>query len=306
MARRKARDIAFLFYDGVVIGLLVTGMPAWVIGFLLTREDLRPATLAVGIGAVLAWVQFAVSLPYPRIATVALDGVIDTLAVVVGYSLLPADTFASVDGIFKAMRGARGCVAYGLLSFGVMAAILFAALIAALVVASLQQRRALMRLPITGAIYNLLRVRLLVSSPQSFRVTGNRRKAIAALDRAARLIRLGIPRSVELPNPVQRSVFDERCRKAAASLEVMELWIALPKADTPEQLSRAIDQMTAVLLSGNYDDLPQVELPPITGTQRLRQIGQFARTLLIGAVPGLVLLGLKRSESRWEVIWEEP
>ncbi|MFC6156504.1 hypothetical protein [Kribbella jiaozuonensis] len=214
------------------------------------------------------------------------------LAGISGMLLLPGG--AGIDDLSTLLLGAdRGSAAVLLIFFGFYGYLVGAIFVLGLFLISVMNRRAEMRMPHVYTLHELVRVVDFLSRPEPF-ISHRRRCAIVkALHRASRLTRSGLPGSIALPSPAQRAIFSARCQGAADSLESMEIWVALPKADTAAQLSAISVGVGVVLLSGNYDELPELHLPPLTGAERLMVASQIAKSLLIGAIPLLVVVALR-------------
>jgi hypothetical protein len=130
-----------------------------------------------------------------------------------------------------------------------------------------------------------------------------RQQAVLHLHRAAEILRVDFPKSIVLMDPNHKRIFAERCDRAAVALDSMQLWIALPKADTRPQIMSVIAQMLSSILRGAYDELPQPDLPLASPVQRFVQIGRSVKVILVGAVPILVLVGLRQVDVRVEGVF---
>ncbi|MEU4390171.1 hypothetical protein [Kribbella sp. NPDC023855] len=197
----------------------------------------------------------------------------------------------AVGDITQTATGTKGGTAVLMLGIATGGIIWMAGVLFTLGAAILMQRHSL-RAAGPVAVDDLLDVVDLLSRTNRWDTT-ERQWVIHLMHRAAKTIRLGLPKSLALHTDGHQNLLRERCDKAANAIEEMELWVALPKKDTHQQASAVLCKIIAALLTGVYDELPQHEPIPISGTQRLHQAGKFLRTILIGAIPGLVFLGLK-------------
>ena len=158
-------------------------------------------------------------------------------------------------------------------------------------VSGLRVRALQRRQPEVGAIACLLEV-IDRAGPIRFR---DKDHMIACLARAASLIETAVPKSLRLPEPAQRLVYADRCRATAASLRSLMLWVALPGPTTRTDLIRVCQDTVYALMTGRLDELPALAGDPRTRRQRLRTVLSVARTLVTGAIPVLVLIGVRQA-----------
>ncbi|MFI6826435.1 hypothetical protein ACIBG5_05000 [Kribbella sp. NPDC050241] len=264
---------------------------------LVDRTELRyivlgSACLALAMSGICAALALGALPSFVAVATTltALFG----LAGTVGFLLLPRGVGrGELSAVL--LQDERSFSAVLLIFFAFYGYMIGAAFVFGLIWVSIRNRRAEMRMPHVYALHELVRVVDFLSRPEPFTSHRRRSEVVKALHRASRLTRSGLPGSILLPSPAQRAIFSARCGGAADSLESMEIWVALPKSDTAAQLSAVSINIGVVLLSGHYDELPESHLPPLTGAQRLIVASQIVKSLLIGAIPLIVVVALRSS-----------
>jgi heme exporter protein D len=104
------------------------------------------------------------------------------------------------------------------------------------------------------------------------------------LEGAARVMKDDIPRAVSLPDPQARSILQERCECAAASLRIMQVSVALAENDTLEELKQAIKLFISAIATGNYSNLPGTSPTP-SREMRVNRFVQLGKTTIVALIP---------------------
>ncbi|MEV0284769.1 hypothetical protein AB0H36_11695 [Kribbella sp. NPDC050820] len=290
LVRRQARTARSA--GCAALALTLTGLLPVAFGDVTHRSYLvlGSAWLAIASSVICAALALGALPSFAAVAAVlsTLFGIAGTTGVL----LLPQG--AGPDDLSTLLVGAgRRPAAVLLILFAFYGYLIGAVFVLGLILISVMNRRAEMRIPHIYALHELVRVVDFLSRPDPFISHRSRCAMVKALHRASRLTRSGLPGSITLPSPAQRAIFSARCQGAADSLESMEIWVALPKSDTAVHLSAISVGIGVVLLSGHYDELPELHLPPLTGAERLMVASQVARSLLIGAIPLVVVVALR-------------
>jgi hypothetical protein len=156
------------------------------------------------------------------------------------------------------------------------------------------RRRHLATSPGVAAISFLLEVVDKMSRPDSFIFFEDRSSVVRDLEMSAWLIESALPAYLPVADPAQRMVVKDRLRACAFKLRSMTLWVALPGPTTHIDLVSVCGDIIRPLVTGHYDELPNPAMPLRSKRQVLRSCLGLARLLLAGALPAVVLIGVRR------------
>jgi hypothetical protein len=183
------------------------------------------------------------------------------------------------------------------LANGISAGYLFLAFLLILGLSTLYEWRTNKFYPDSVVVTELLDVLHQVEThPERWGKLDFRRARMRQLENVADRLERELPHRLRSGDPLTDEWMNKATRRMAAALRAKKKWLLTPKPDTREHLIKALAAALVNTATGDWDGLEQADLEPVSRAQFVSQVGGLVWQLVQGALPLLVLLGIRRVE----------
>ncbi len=150
--------------------------------------------------------------------------------------------------------------------------------------------------PVDAILYKVLDILTLVKLlPLDWVDLNFRAHVNSQLEEVARLIEREVPRRLANGELRTRVAIQEVYERRAAAVRELQLWIALPHADTRQRLIDRLSDMAARVADGDWESLASCDPFDVAQSGHLSSL---LRNLIVALVPAILLIALQLSSFR--------
>jgi hypothetical protein len=146
-----------------------------------------------------------------------------------------------------------------------------------------------------GAVFSLLSALDGTLEPAPFSAVSNRQVLVGEIIRAGVFVRVGSKVFASHLNQSQFASLKATCDQSANYIDNLATEVALPGSGSKLKITTELTNLLVSLILGLDGDLPRTAAKPASTRSILRAVGEFAKGIIVAALPVLAVLTLTKA-----------